>query len=73
MSSFNERGRFAVPIHNCLFVETKAVEKIRPIHSAQLLNDMKLLDIPLGFIVDFHTHRLTDGIARLILPGTNAG
>ena len=32
---------------------------------------MKLLDIPLGLIINFHTLKLTDGISRLILPGGN--
>ena len=30
---------------------------------------MNLLDIPLGLIVNFNELKLTDGVARLILPG----
>jgi hypothetical protein len=33
----------------CVLVEAKAVEKILPIHKAQLLSYMKLLDVPVGF------------------------
>jgi GxxExxY protein len=54
-----------------LFVEVKAVEIVHPIHKAQLLSYMKLLDIPLGLIINFNVLRLTDGISRLILPGAN--
>ena len=32
---------------------------------------MKLLDIPLGLIINFHEMRLTDGVVRMILPGAN--
>ena len=32
---------------------------------------MKLLDIPLGLIVDFHEEKLTDGVSRFILLGAN--
>ena len=63
--------RFDLLIDKCLFVEVKAVETILPIHKAQLLSYMKLLDIPLGLIINFNVLRLTDGISRLILPGAN--
>jgi hypothetical protein len=32
---------------------------------------MKLLDIPLGLIINFHELRLVDGIVRMMLPGAN--
>jgi GxxExxY protein len=63
--------RFDLLIDKCLFVEVKAIETVHPIHRAQLLSYMKLLDIPLGLIINFNVLRLTDGISRLILPGAN--
>lgn len=64
--------RFDLLVDGCLFVEVKAVEKVHPIHQAQLLSYMKLLDIPLGLIINFHAMKLADGVSRLILPGANA-
>jgi hypothetical protein len=32
---------------------------------------MKLLDIPLGLLINYNLERLTDGVSRLILPGAN--
>ncbi len=32
---------------------------------------MKLLDVPIGLIVNFHQLKVTDGVSRLILPGAN--
>ena len=55
----------------CLFVEVKAVEKVHPIHQAQLLSYMKLLDMPLGLLINFHELKLTDGVSRVILLGAN--
>jgi GxxExxY protein len=49
------------------------VQEILPIHKAQLLSYMKLLDIPIGLIFNFHETRLTNGIVRMILPGANEG
>jgi len=63
--------RFDLLIDKCLFVEVKAIEAVQPIHKAQLLSYMKLLDIPLGLIINFNELKLTDGISRLILPGAN--
>jgi GxxExxY protein len=63
--------RFDVLVEDCVLVEAKAVEKILPIHKAQLMSYMKLLNVPLGLLINFHETRVTDGISRLILPGAN--
>ena len=63
--------KFDVLVEGCILVEAKAVDKVQPIHKAQLLSYMKLLDIPLGLVINFHEMLLTDGISRLILPGAN--
>jgi GxxExxY protein len=54
--------RFDILVEGCVLVEGKAVEKVLPIHKAQLLSYMKLLDVPVGLLINFH---------RLILPGAN--
>jgi GxxExxY protein len=63
--------RFDLLIDKCLIVEVKSVESVHPINKAQLLSYMKLLDIPLGLIINFNVLKLTDGISRLILPGAS--
>ena len=63
--------RFDVLIEDCVLVEAKAVDKILPIHKAQLLSYMKLLKVPLGLLINFHEMKVTDGVSRLILPGAN--
>jgi GxxExxY protein len=63
--------RFDVLVESCVLVEAKAVDQILPIHKAQLLSYMKLLDVPLGLLINFHDMKLTDGVRRLILPGAN--
>jgi len=61
--------RFDICVERCVLVEAKAVEKILPIHKAQLLSYMKLLNIPIGLLINFHELKVTDGISRLVLPG----
>ena len=63
--------RCDVLVEGCVLVEAKAIERILPVHKAQLLSYMKLLDVPLGLLINFHEVKLTDGVARLILPGAN--
>ena len=68
---FDESLRFDVLVEGCLLLELKCVQEVLPIHKAQLLSYMKLLDIPLGLIINFRELRLTDGVGRMILPGAN--
>ena len=63
--------RFDLLVEDCVLVEAKAVEKILPIHKAQLLSYMKLLNIPIGLLINFHEMKLSDGVHRLILPDAN--
>ena len=63
--------RFDVLVEGCVLVEAKADEKVLPIHKAQLLSYMKLLNVPVGLLINFHEMKVTNGIHRLILSGTN--
>jgi GxxExxY protein len=66
---FDEPIRFDLLVKGCLLVELKAVEVVHPFSKAQLLSYMKLLDIPIGLLMNFHEPVLKNGISRLILPG----
>jgi len=68
---FEEPLRFDVLVEDCLLLELKSVEKVLPIHQAQLLSYMKLLNVPVGLVINFHELKLVDGIHRMILPGAN--
>ena len=68
---FEEPLRFDVLVEDCLLIEVKSVKRILPVHKAQLLSYMKLLNIPVGLLINFHESTLKNGISRLILPGAN--
>jgi GxxExxY protein len=63
--------RFDVLVNECVLVEAKSVERVLPVHRAQLLSYMKLLDVPLGLLINFNVAKLTDGVSRFILPGAD--
>jgi GxxExxY protein len=66
---YEEELRFDVLVEGCLLVEIKAVQEMPPIFQAKLLSYMKLRNVPLGLLINFHELRLVDGIKRMILPG----
>jgi GxxExxY protein len=66
---FDEPLRLDFLIDDVLILELKAVEKVLPIHKAKLLSYMKLLNRPLGLLINFHELVLKNGIYRLILDG----
>lgn len=66
---FDEPLRFDILVGGSLLVELKAVEVVHPFSKAQLFSYMKLLDIPIGLLMNFHEPVLKNGISRMILPG----
>jgi GxxExxY protein len=68
---FDELLRCDVLVDDCLLIELKAVEILHPSSKAQLFSYMKLLDIPVGLLINFHEAVLKNGISRMILPGAN--
>ena len=50
-----------------VIVEVKAVQKLAPIHEAQLLSYLRLAGIERGLLINFHSYLLRDGIKRLSL------
>ena len=54
-------------IDNKIIVELKSVDKILPIHQAQLLTYMKLAGIMIGLLMNFNVRFMKDGIKRMVL------
>ena len=50
-----------------LLVRLKAVDELRPVHTAQLLTYMKLSGIGTGLLLNFNVRRMKDGIKRFKL------
>jgi GxxExxY protein len=53
-------------IEECLIVEIKCVEKLLPVHLAQLLSYLKLSKLKLGLLINFNVPHLRQGIRRII-------
>ena len=64
---FDDGFKIDILFGNRLVVELKASEKLLPIHSAQLLTYLKLINLRVGYLLNFNVVRMRDGgIKRLI-------
>ena len=58
--------RIDLLVGNSVIVELKAVEKLMPIHTAQVLSYLKLSGCKLGFVINFNVPHRKDGIKRVV-------
>ena len=58
--------RLDLLVEDEVIVELKAVDKIHPIHEAQLLSYLKLANKKIGLLINFNVPRLKYGIKRII-------
>lgn len=58
--------RIDLLVEDLVIVELKAIEKLMPIHEAQLLSYLKLSNKKLGLLINFHVLRLKDGYKRIV-------
>jgi len=74
-ATFEEKLRCDLLIDGCLVIEAKSVEACDlQCYRMQLLSYMKLLDVPLGLVMNFgDDHFGTHGIRRVILKGADDG
>ena len=62
---FDEGFRLDLLVEEKVIVELKCVEKILPIHEAQIYTYLKLTGIKTGLLINFNTKLLKDGIIRI--------
>jgi GxxExxY protein len=58
--------RIDLLVNDAVIVELKCLERIAPIHEAQILSYLKLSRKRVGLIINFHVRHLKDGIKRFI-------
>ena len=58
--------RIDVLVDDIIVVELKTVEKLLPIHDAQLLTYLKLCKRPIGLLMNFNVPTLKNGVKRLV-------
>jgi len=59
--------RLDIVVENAVILELKSVEKVLPVHEAQLLTYLKLTGKRVGLIINFNVPVLKDGVVRKVL------
>jgi GxxExxY protein len=59
--------RIDLLVEDSLAIELKTVDRLLPVHSAQLLTYMRLANLRVGLLMNFQARVLRDGIQRLVL------
>ena len=54
-------------VENKIVVEFKSVDSLLPIHEAQMLTYLRLLNLQVGLLINFHVPLLKLGIRRIVL------
>lgn len=58
--------RIDLYVEEAVVVELKAVERLAPIHEAQMISYLRLSGSKLGLLINFNTERLKDGVRRMV-------
>ena len=58
--------RIDLLVNDAIIIELKTVENILPIHEAQLLTYMKLLEKPQGLLINFYTTNITKSLKPFV-------
>ena len=59
--------RIDLLVDDRIIIELKSVDRVLPIHQAQLLTYMKLSTITIGLLLNFNVRYMKSGIKRMVL------
>jgi GxxExxY protein len=59
-------------VEGCVIAELKSVERLHPVHQKQVLTYLRLLDLPVGLLINFGETSLKNGIHRILNTRTAA-
>jgi GxxExxY protein len=71
-ATLDTQYRIDLLVEDLVVVELKSVDRLQPIHRAQVLTYMRLTGCPAGLVINFNVMRLVDGVKRVILTGADA-
>lgn len=63
---FEDGFRADLLVEGQIIIELKSVEKLNPVHSKQLLTYMRLMNLPVGFLMNFGAATLKEGLHRVV-------
>ena len=64
--TFDEGFRADIIVENMIILELKSVESVSNVHKKQLLTDLKLANLKLGYLLNFGEELMVSGITRVV-------
>lgn len=64
--TFDEGFRADLLVEDSLLIELKSVENLAPVHSKQVLTYLRLLNLPLGLLINFGAATFKEGCKRIV-------
>lgn len=64
--TYPEAFRFDILVNGILLVEVKSLERMGPIHVSQTLTYIRLMNLPLGLLLNFGNETFKQGIRRVV-------
>ena len=58
--------RIDLLVEDAVIVELKAIDRLHPVHEAQLLSYLRMSELRLGLVINFDVKLLRDGIRRVV-------
>src|SRR5829696_6270829 len=58
--------RIDLIVNKAVIVEVKTVERLHPVHEAQLLSYLRMTNLRLGLLINFNVKMLRDGVKRVV-------
>lgn len=62
---FDDGLRVDLLVDGCLVVELKSVEKTAPVHAKQVLTYLRVMQLPLGLLINFGAGTFKEGVKRI--------
>ena len=63
---FQDVCRIDLLVESRVAVELKSVERLAPVHAKQLLTYLRLMNLPVGLLINFGTPTLKEGLHRVV-------
>ncbi|MBD3675904.1 MAG: GxxExxY protein [Planctomycetaceae bacterium] len=63
---FEEGFRADLIVESQVLIELKSVDSVSRVHGQQVLTYLKLLDFRLGYLINFGTELMKDGVSRIV-------
>jgi GxxExxY protein len=64
--AFEHGFRVDLLVQDCVIVELKSQDRVAPVHSKQVLTYLRLMNLPVGLLLNFGAETMLEGVKRVL-------